>query len=280
MVDGVLERRDRGGVVEEGRRRLPVRSSARAGELEQVDAVEALRPGAGEQTLQLGGHAAGAERRAQRGRPLLRVDAGEELAEDGVLLRRAQQPHRAAELLGVLLGTKKRVAEPVEGHGRAGARRAPQPCGDAGAELLGSLTAEREHQDLLEPDRAALDALGDQLDDRRGLARSGTGQHLQGPALGAHVLEDGGLGVVEADVAPGGGAGRTEAVLDGHGTIPPEESDRSVGRPGRARPRVARPPATALARDPRVRVGPGCPRHASAAGPRSSTGAPSCRRRG
>ena len=70
----------------------------------------------------------------------------------------------------------------------------PEPRGDPVAELLGRLAREGQRQHLRRVGAAALDAVDDRLDQRRGLAGAGAGEHEQRPAL---VVDDALLVVVE-----------------------------------------------------------------------------------
>ena len=72
--------------------------------------------------------------------------------------------------------------------------RAAEPGGDPVAQLLGGLAAEGQRQHLSRVGAAVLDAVDDRLDQRRGLAGAGTGQHQQRPA---RVVDDALLVVVE-----------------------------------------------------------------------------------
>ena len=108
--------------------------------------------------------------------------AGEQLLEDDVLLRRRQQPQRSGVEVGGGVAADEAVGEGVEGRAQRGRHGAPEPGGDPVAELLGRLAAEGQREHRLRGGAAPLDPVDDRLDQRRGLAGAGAGQHEQRPA--------------------------------------------------------------------------------------------------
>ena len=186
--------------------------------LAEATGVEALLAGAGEHRLHLADEAAGADRRgaARRAtRPTRGCRAAARAAP-----RRAPGPTAA--------GWRRRRARWARSGARARRRRsgrcehetaevvARDPRGHPVAQLLGGLAGEGERQHRVGRGAAVLDAVDDRLDQRRGLAGAGTGQHEQRAArvvdhallvlveLGHHDLAVG----ADEPVAPAPGGGR------------------------------------------------------------------------
>ena len=146
---------------------------------------------------------AGASAAGQRTAPSSSASPREQLGDDGVLLRRGQQPGRG------VAAEQRRAAEDavgvgVEGAGQRLADGPGDPAGDPGAQLGGGLAAEGQDEDLLGVD-AGVDPRGDRLDDRRRLAGARAGQHEQ---RAAGMVDDGLLGGIQraeprgADASP------------------------------------------------------------------------------
>jgi hypothetical protein len=214
------------------------------GELSRVDTPFG---GAHQQLAQLGTESPGAQRRSEVLRPadgalLLRV-AAEQLGDDGILLGRGQQPRRQlpAEQGGP---TEDAVGVGVEGAGQRLTDRPRDTAGDPGAQLGSGLSAEGQDQDLLGVD-PGVDPGGDRLDDRRGLARAGAGEHEE---RAAGMVHDCLLGGVEQRERRGHGAGRHQpvdrTVLPAplcHPTMEAWRTDRSVTASRRRTGRLGRP---------------------------------------
>ena len=171
---------------------------------------------------------------------------GEQLAHHHVGLGRRQQPQRAVVDAGGRVGPHQAVGEGVERRAQRGRAGAAEPGGDPVAQLLGGLAGEGQRQHLVGAGAALLDAVDDRLDQGRGLAGAGTGQHQHRPA---RVVDDALLVGVEdrpghlsglAALEPVGRAREVlPGVLDGHGTTQPDDTD-SGARAGVTRPRGAR----------------------------------------
>ncbi len=221
VVEQVLRVEDLEVAREELGRRDPRGLTVAPADRRELVGVEAQHPGAGQHGLQLAGHAPGAQRGEQsawpadRGadvarHPHLRRRAQQQLPDAHVLLGRGHQGRRApGQRLGrsdgaeperqrelavgclrvVLAGVgerepaHQRVAERVERHRDRAVRRATEPRGDPRTQLLGRLAAERQHQHLVGAHPAALDPVDDGLDQRRGLAGAGAGEHEDGSAV-------------------------------------------------------------------------------------------------
>ena len=83
----------------------------------------------------------------------------------------------------------------MERRAQRGRHRAADPRRDPVAQLLGRLAGERQREHLVGVGTPSLDPVGDRLDQGRGLAGAGPGQHEQRPAL---VVDDALLVLVEA----------------------------------------------------------------------------------
>jgi hypothetical protein len=84
----------------------------------------------------------------------------------------------------------------VEGGRRGRDTRTGQARHDPGAQLLGGLAAEGEHQHLIGTQPASLHPVSHELDQRRGLAGARSCQDQQRTT---RVVDDGLLGCVEGD---------------------------------------------------------------------------------
>jgi hypothetical protein len=116
----------------------------------------------------------------------------------------------------------------VERHGRCGRGRAVEPPGDAAADLGGSLAAEGQDEDLLGREPAELTPIASrnpvdhELDQRRGLAGAGPGEHQERPS---EVVDDGLLVGVERRSDERLDARLLQHVLDRHTPIPSDGGD-------------------------------------------------------
>ncbi len=110
------------------------------------------------------------------------------------LLRSRQQDRRLLASQRVLAPDQP-VRVTVEGQCQRLSQGAVKSERDALAQLGCGLTAEGEDEHATGINAAAGHPVDDSLHDRRGLARTGTGEHKQGPAV---VLDDSALGVIEA----------------------------------------------------------------------------------
>ena len=180
VVDQALVVEDHLVLLHEQGGRRELRRVGGVAELLEVDRVEPLLPGPGQHLLHLAGEPAGRDRLVQRGRPQRGVPvAGEQLLEDDVLLRGRQQPQRRGVQVGGGVAADQSVGEGVERRAERGRHRAAEPGGDPVAELLGGLAAEGQRQHRLRARTPPLDAVDDRLDERRGLAGAGAGEHQQ-----------------------------------------------------------------------------------------------------
>ena len=149
-----------------------------------------------QQVAQLAGEAAGQQRRPQRRRPVggAQLDvAGEQLADEQVLLRPGQQP-RAALAAGDRLLPEQAEGVRVEGARQRLAGGPGQPRGDPLPQVGGGAPAEGQQQQRLGVDAAPGDPVHGRLDQRGRLAGAGAGEHQQRPAA---VPDDGALAGVE-----------------------------------------------------------------------------------
>ena len=96
--------------------------------------------------------------------------------------------------LGRRVAADQPVGEGVERRAQRGRHRAAEPGGDPVAQLLGGLAGEGQRQHLVGLRAALLDPVDDRLDQRRGLAGAGAGEHQQRPA---RVVDDALLVLVE-----------------------------------------------------------------------------------
>ncbi len=196
--------------------RDPLRPVGVAADPDQLLGLEAELAGAGQHAVHLAREPAGAQGRAE---PLGPGDVAllQRVLEQGldadVLLRGAEQPQRGEVEVGGLVLPQQGVAERVERRAHRHRRRAAETGRDLGAELVGGLAAERQDEDLVGRQSLLLHALDDRLDQRRRLARAGSGEHEQ---RAAGVLDHAALGRVE--VRPGGvdPRGRLQAITDRH----------------------------------------------------------------
>ncbi len=180
VVDEALVVEDHLVLLHEQGGRGELRRVGGVAELLEVERVEPLLPGPGQHLLHLAGEPAGGDRLVQRGRPQGGVPvAGEQLLEDDVLLRSRQQPQRRGVQVGGGVAAHQSVGEGVERRAEGGRHRAAEPGGDPVAELLGGLAAEGQRQHRLRARAPSLDAVDDRLDQGRGLAGAGPGEHQQ-----------------------------------------------------------------------------------------------------
>ncbi len=196
----------------------------------QLGAVEPLLARPGQHRVDLPGEAAGHQRPAQLVGPGHRLGVVvEQLTQDHVLLRGRQQAQRRGVELRRRVAADEPVGERVERRAQAGRHRATQPGRHPVAQLLGGLAGEGEREDLVGTGATPLDAVDDRLDQGRGLAGAGAGQHQQRSAL---VVDHALLVVVEhGDL--GDHVGAHQAVrrlrgLRGHWLTSSQRTDRAL----------------------------------------------------
>ena len=175
----------------------------------------------------------------RRGRVALRVP-GQELAQDDVLLRTADQPWR-------LVAAQRRLAaqdaetERLVGAGQRLGRGAGQPRRHPLAQSRGGDARRGEQQALVGRPAAEQDPVDDQLDGRRGLAGARSAEDAEQRAAG---VEHGLLPVVEARRVDDERRGTSQ---EDHVVIPPRAGDTSRSAAGpsqRARARSTRRPSS------------------------------------
>jgi hypothetical protein len=205
-------------------RRHPLPSAVVATELRERLRLETELDGTHEQVTQLAAEGAGGQGEVELGRPLRRRGraggvAGEQLAEDDVLLGAAQQSR------GRVTGERGRLPEQAEPEGLVRARqggggRAAEASRD-GIPKARCCTSGRGEQQALVSSQPLGDRRRDALDGHRGLAGAGCTEH---PNDGSPVLDRGLLRPVEDG---GSGLGEVGAAKDEHPGIPPRPSDTS-----------------------------------------------------
>ncbi len=157
-------------------------------------AVHALLARPREHHLHLAGEAAGLQRAVERLGPAHRLGVGtEQLTQHDVLFGRAEQSQRGVVELARRIAADQPVGKGVDGRAHRRAGGAAEARGDPVAELLGGLAGERQRQHAVGT-RAAFDAARNRLDEGRGLAGAGAGEHEQ---RAARVVDDALLVVVE-----------------------------------------------------------------------------------
>ncbi len=215
VVDDALEVEHVEVLGEERGGGLPVGAAGAAREAVQGGRIEAEFAAAGEHGAYLVGESARREAGAELTgpadpAPALGGEGGlalQEFPHGEVLLGPGEQPDRGAVGPGLLVGADERVAVGVEGRGARGGRGADAQ-GHAVAQRDGGLAAEGEDEEALGV-RARLDAGGDGLDERLGLARAGSGEDEE--RSGA-VLNHGPLVRVQWDGARRGPRGAHQPV--------------------------------------------------------------------
>ena len=177
----------------------PLLAAATPAQLGEVLRTQPAFGGAHQQVAQLLGEPGDHQRRPQLLGPvacLLVEVAGQQLADDDVLLGAGEQPRRR-ELLGHRLQAQQRVGVRVDraDEGFAdGARQRPrlvgvegEPAGDVGAQRVRGLAGRGEHQHALRVGPLG-DAAGGGRREQRRLAGAGTAEHAaEAPGCGEHA---------------------------------------------------------------------------------------------
>ena len=197
----------RGVAVQETAPGHPVVPAERAAQPGQAPAVQPALGRAEQEIAQLGGEAPGAQGGPEPVRPAMQDSRWPAARRLGA---RCLRPEHAPDLQQLLragqqgrrdvagqheLPADQGVGVAVEGQRQRLAGRPPQPGGDPFPQLLRGLTAEGQDQHPFRVDPALGDPLHHRLDDGRGLAGTGSGQHEQ---RAARVRHHGPLGGVQA----------------------------------------------------------------------------------
>jgi hypothetical protein len=231
---GVVDRRpaaeDIEVLLQEQTRRLELRNSLVATELDELMGVESALAGARDHRLHLAGEAPGADRSAQRLGPPDRLGrVGEQLLQHDVLLGRGQQLQGRGVELRRRVAPDQAVGEGVERRRQVARQGPPEPRGHPVTQLFGSLAGEGQRQHRVGVDPPPLDPADDRFDHRRRLAGAGSGEHEQRPA---GVVDDTPLVRVELRRRRGGTRWREPVAHgqggSGHVTAQPTISARQI----------------------------------------------------